>query len=122
MTRKQKRLKRKVRGKVHGILDGDYDYHKAKEWAKRKASEHIFDYVKSGKEVHQNALNQSIIDMRNYGHNTDIKFTKRGRPITERDRKFYRVASDNMKRTLNEYKKTGYIPAYYDIVKKMFKD
>ena len=73
MTRKQKRLKRKVRGKVHEILDGDYDYHKAKDLTKRKTSEHIYDCAKTSKQVYQNALNQ--------------------------------------------YKNTGYIPAYLDKVK-----
>lgn len=116
MTRKQKKLKRKLRGKVGGILDGDYEYHKAKDWAKRKASEHIYDYVKTGKLIYKNSLDQSIIDMRNYGHNPNIKFTKHGKLITEKDRKFYRVASDNMKRTLNHYKKTGYIPGYADMI------
>ena len=55
MTRKQKRLKRKV----HEILDGDYDYHKAKEWTKRKTIEHIYDCEKTSKQVYQNVLNQS---------------------------------------------------------------
>lgn len=59
MTLKQKRLKRKVRRKVHEILDGDYDYHKAKDWTKRKTIEHIYNYEKTSKQVYKNVLNQS---------------------------------------------------------------
>ena len=107
MDRKTKRLKRH---------NGDFDYLKAKDWGEKKASLHLYAYSEDKQDYHKKAVTNSIEAMKNYGTNKDIKETKNGVELTDKRRKFFRVASTNMKRTLNTYEKNGTIPAYADII------
>lgn len=54
--------------------------------------------------------------MKNYGTNKDIKKTKNGVELDERHRKFFRVASTNMKKILNTFEKKGTLPPTAAIV------
>ena len=120
MDRKTKRLKRHYRvhskTRIRDGFDGDYDYVKAKHWGEKKASLHLYAYSEDKQDYHKKAVTNSIEAMKKYGTNKDIKETKNGVELTDKRRKFFRVASTNMKKTLNTYEKNGTIPAYADIV------
>lgn len=119
MDRKTKRLKRHYR--VNRILvrdgfDGDYGYAKARYWGEKKASLHLYAFTEDKQDYHKKAVKNSIEAMKNYGTNKDIKETKNGVELDDRHRKFFRVASTNMKKVLNTFEKKGTLPAYGCIV------
>jgi len=119
MDRKTKRLKRHYR--VNRILvrdgfDGDYGYAKARHWGEKKASLHLYAFTEDKRDYHKKAVKNSIEAMKNYGTNKDIKKTKNGVELDDRHRKFFRVASTNMKKVLNTFEKKGTLPANSAIV------
>lgn len=119
MDRKTKRLKRHYR--VNRILvrdgfDGDYDYARARDWGEVKAIPHLYAFTEDKQDYHKKAVKNSIEAMKDYGTNKDIKKTKNGVELDERHRKFFRVASTNMKKILNTFEKKGTLPPTAAIV------
>lgn len=121
MSRISKRLIKSLRRNNIVVVDDSVISSRARFWGKRKASEHLYAYSHDNKEYHKKALKSSIEAMKNYGNNFTIKKTKRGKELTDNDRKFFRIASNNMNHTLAYYERTGRIPAYTDMITKDYK-